>query len=265
MELNWKQRTQDRILVDAATAKEWLKRNKNNRKLSKNRVCQFVRMIEDGGWVYNGQPITFDVDGRLTDGQHRLSAIAASDKRCELLVCTGLPRKAAYTQDTGIRRSLSEQARREGVVPSPTIVSQWAQTWVRLSSGNSALKFNTSDLTEWYNSHRESIDWLLSVREKSALFHAPVCVVLLFAFEHDKTKAASFVERFKSGANLRTDDPVYQLREQALRVNTRGINGQKMIASRAASAVAADFGGRKLVRLVRSDSSLLEFIGADER
>ena len=49
--------------------------NKDNRKLSKSQVTRITRSIENDNWLLDGQPITFNVDGNLTEGQHRLSAI----------------------------------------------------------------------------------------------------------------------------------------------------------------------------------------------
>lgn len=264
MELNWKQKSQARVLVTSEIATEWLKRNKNNRKPSKTRVADLVRVIEAGRWSYNGQSITFDCDGRLTDGQHRLMAIAESNKTCELLVCTGLDRKAAYTQDTGKNRGLGEQARREGVVPQPTIVAQWAQTWIRVGRNFCAARLTTSDLNDWYKEHQEAVDWLLAKRTQKALFRAAVCMAFVFAYEKDKARTNAFVDRFSSGANLRADDPAYHLREQTLRNRTNGHTSQLQEAARTANALYLDSGAVKVKRLVRSDEALIVLLGLDQ-
>ena len=50
--------------------------NKDNRKISKSQVNKIFRSIENDNWLLDGQPMTFNTDGNLTEFQHRLAAIA---------------------------------------------------------------------------------------------------------------------------------------------------------------------------------------------
>lgn len=67
--------------------------NKDNRKICKSQVGKILRSIEDDGWLLDGQPITFNKQGNLTEAQHRLAAIAKfhdRDREFEVIIVTGV-------------------------------------------------------------------------------------------------------------------------------------------------------------------------------
>jgi hypothetical protein len=66
--------------------------NKDNRKVSKSQVNKIYRSIENDNWLLDGQPMTFNTDGNLTEFQHRLHAIAKcqKDRIFQVVVVTGV-------------------------------------------------------------------------------------------------------------------------------------------------------------------------------
>lgn len=79
------------IAVTPEIAAEWLSRNgRKNRSLSRQRVDTFARAMAQGDWKLTHQGIAFDDAGNLTDGQHRLKAIAESGKTIEMMVTRGV-------------------------------------------------------------------------------------------------------------------------------------------------------------------------------
>jgi hypothetical protein len=262
MDLDWtKETTFTGMLISKETASAWLERNIANRKLDSRRVAKLANTIRAGQWHVNGQAITFDVSGRLTNGQHRLAAIVASGISCKCDVRTGLHPEAVFTQDTGKVRGLAEQARRHAKVPHSNVVSQWAQTWQRLVSDNPNVSFDVFMLENWYNQHKTAIDWLLKERVKGPFFRAPVCVVLLFSYERNQKKTIDFVSKYKRGSNLEDTDPAYLLREQSIRKAGGGHIYQAVEARRAATALQAHLDGRKIVKIIRSEEALRSLLG----
>ena len=53
--------------------------NKDNRKVTNSQINKIAKSIREDGWLRDGQPLTFNVDGNITEGQHRLNAIVAED------------------------------------------------------------------------------------------------------------------------------------------------------------------------------------------
>ena len=63
-----------KTLVMPEMAREWLTHNTHNRPVSRQTVEQYARDMKAGRWYYTNQGIGFDVNGVMTDGQHRLLA-----------------------------------------------------------------------------------------------------------------------------------------------------------------------------------------------
>ena len=69
--------------------------NFDNRKFSNSQINNIYKSVSLSGWLLDGQPITFNVDGNLTEGQHRLAAIVREnnpDKTYRVVLVTGVAR-----------------------------------------------------------------------------------------------------------------------------------------------------------------------------
>ena len=66
--------------------------NFDNRKMSKTHAKKISKNIDQQGWLLDGQPITFNKEGNLTEAQHRLHAISKRDPRelFTVIVVTGV-------------------------------------------------------------------------------------------------------------------------------------------------------------------------------
>lgn len=93
------------------TARQWLTRSVRNRPLSATTVARYRADMVAGRWLFAGDPIRFDVDGNLIDGQHRLHALATcpDDTLIEFMVITKLPTDSQMVMDQGRRRTTGDQ------------------------------------------------------------------------------------------------------------------------------------------------------------
>jgi len=84
--------------VNPSLAREWLRRNTNNRPMRQSHVATLRQSFERGEYVPTHQGIAFDAEGVLLDGQHRLAAIALMEDShvFPMLVTFGLNRDAAF-------------------------------------------------------------------------------------------------------------------------------------------------------------------------
>lgn len=64
--------------IDAASAREMLENRANNRRISPSRVSIYAQHMSTGTWTLTHQGICLDANGRVNDGQHRLSAVVES-------------------------------------------------------------------------------------------------------------------------------------------------------------------------------------------
>lgn len=89
-------------------ASRMLEMNGNNRSLSTGTVTAYANDIKDGRWDESvGATISFDEDGILRDGQHRLAAVVKANKGIKVWVCRNTSRTGIY--DCNRKRSSSDQ------------------------------------------------------------------------------------------------------------------------------------------------------------
>lgn len=96
-------------LIYPMTALRMLKQSEGNRPESKSHIEMFAREMAAGKWEVTGQGISFDINGRLIDGHHRLRAVAYGDVPVPMLVTRGLRPEAIRAVDVGLKsRSVAD-------------------------------------------------------------------------------------------------------------------------------------------------------------
>lgn len=82
--------------------------NTRNRPISKANVKDLKQKMDDGSYRLNGEPIIFDWDGIMTNGQHTLKACVESGKTIEKYVILGLNPETFASLDGGKTRKLDD-------------------------------------------------------------------------------------------------------------------------------------------------------------
>ncbi len=70
-------------MITPEIAEALLKTNVDNRPRNVNRVKYFISLIENGKWDKKNSILQIQYDGKLLDGQHRLTAILRTGKTVE--------------------------------------------------------------------------------------------------------------------------------------------------------------------------------------
>lgn len=102
--------TEMTVAVETITpdlASWWLQMNTHNRPVNKAHVAMLADDMIKGRWTMNGEPIQFDREGRVLNGQHRLHAIIKANIPVQILVVRGLQPIAQDTIDIGAPRRMS--------------------------------------------------------------------------------------------------------------------------------------------------------------
>lgn len=89
-----------------------------NRRLGPVTSRRYRDDIVGGAWTFAGDPLRFDVDGNLIDGQHRLLALSQVKDPLFSMVFTvmlGLPYEAIRAMDQGAKRTSGQQLNIAGV------------------------------------------------------------------------------------------------------------------------------------------------------
>jgi hypothetical protein len=90
--------------VSPAMAKAWLAKRAPNRNIRERSVETLMLYMSRGEFLDTGDPVKFNTDGVLIDGQHRLSALEQFGKPMELWIAEGIASAAMPVLDIGITR-----------------------------------------------------------------------------------------------------------------------------------------------------------------
>lgn len=179
-------------------AKELLKNNKSNRNIVQNAVNRYARDMEAGNWEQNGDTITIDEKGNLTDGQHRLSAIVQSGVTVKMIVVSGIGFSA--TKDIGKPRSVADSIKMQYGISAMDNKVMGNLNMIAIYSGLGA-KLTPSEYVKLYNYFE---DELLFVRSIPNVWNVPcpvqsAAVVVIKELGYSRETAKRFLSAFEDG------------------------------------------------------------------
>jgi hypothetical protein len=98
--------------VSPQQAKNWMRSSNptgNNRDVDPTQVVRLLNDMRADRWILTPDPIAFDSDGMLINGQHRLLAIIYYGKPVKMLVGFNFDRLAMEFTDTPMRRTYADR------------------------------------------------------------------------------------------------------------------------------------------------------------
>lgn len=211
------------VNVTREDAIRWLEHNEKNRNLSERAVFKYEDDMKTGAWSITGAPIAFDTDGRLIDGQHRLTALArVRDAAFVMAVITGLPTEAQKAIDKGRARVHGDQLVIDGV-PNGGFVSSSARFGCRWEMGaiisDKYGEVSDARLDRWLAEHPDHIQTVTDLYTPCRRMAIPPRIGLAVASrlrEIDKDAADTFIHHLADGGQPK-GDPTNTLRERMFR------------------------------------------------
>jgi hypothetical protein len=189
--------------VSPIKAEKWLNLNKNNRKMRDGVAERYADDMRNGRWTSCPEPIAFYDDGDLADGQHRLWAIVEAGVTIEFPVARGLSRSDGLNINTGIGRSLVDNAKISG---SDRDLSNEMLSVARAveqgKASNGKVPLSNAQRLEMVANHREAATWAVSNGPRGrGLRNAMILAAIARAWywEADKDKLKRFCDVFASG------------------------------------------------------------------
>jgi hypothetical protein len=163
-------------------AKEYLKKNYQNRPISRPKVNKHKRTIEAGKFRHTHQGIAFDWLGNLRDGQHRLSAIAECDKAVTMQVTRGVDPDDVIAIDTEMRqRSVADAIRISGSYSASKQAVAVCNLWMAIQGERNA---SLHEIDDFLSKHSEAIEFALEVGlQHHNTKHACVLTMLAAGYE----------------------------------------------------------------------------------
>lgn len=217
--------------VNVLMAIDWLATQVVNRPVSRVTVRRYAREMLAGRWALNGDPIRFDWDGHLIDGQHRLEALVLAGEVDEeitinVFVVRGLDPAAQMTMDQGRRRDAGQQLDMLNLLNSRgphggggfiAAVARLVVPFELDEEPGAIASMSNLAVVEWVEAHLDEVRWIVPYREKLrgyAIRPAVLGAILLLFHRKAPAAAGEFVESFVTGANLPQGSPVLALRQR---------------------------------------------------
>jgi len=215
------------MAITPSLAERLLEKNINNRPFSKNNVTFLVKEMLKGNWKFGGEPIKFDSNGNLIDGQHRLKAIIDSGITCFFLVLCGLDSDVFSVLDTGRKRQGSDVLAIHGVKNSSLVSSTIKSLSLYNNgcfgeSGSTSRTLSNEDILEFFNENKDierCCEIGVSLYSKSNKILTPT-VISLFYFLLSKISEKDgddFLTKVCTGIGLEDGSPINALRNKLIR------------------------------------------------
>jgi hypothetical protein len=104
------------MTVTPAQAQDWLDKMPTQRRLRQNKVDQLIRLINEGRWQVLPHGIVIDKNGRLIDGQHRLTALVTTEKALPMRVTFNAePSMFLQIDSSSTPKGIEDALKHEGV------------------------------------------------------------------------------------------------------------------------------------------------------
>ena len=191
------------VRVTPEMARKWLNHNKHNRTVSQMAVKRYRADMIEGRWQYLGDPIRFDVQGNLLDGQHRLFALAACPDEIAIpfLIIAKLPTESQQAMDQGRRRSPGDQLGLLGIKDANAIAGA-VRLFLAHNSGllfrdnkAAAMEVTTTRVQSWCLEHEDLLSTVMAI-PNYRMAHCPpsvsLCAAILFVESMGGENAAEF-------------------------------------------------------------------------
>ena len=117
-----------------------LQHNNDNRKVCKSQVNKIAKSIRNDGWLRDGQPLTFNVEGNITEGQHRLHAILEEKVTVPMIIVLGVELNCFTNVSPAKPRKPEDEIQRKGKSAKPAEVSTLRQLLKRRQGDQLTMK-----------------------------------------------------------------------------------------------------------------------------
>jgi hypothetical protein len=221
-------------LITPHLAEQYLEGISHQRNIHDWRVELYATKMLAGEWKLTSQGISFDTNGVLRNGQHRLWAVILSGCSVYMSVTRGEDTEAFHVIDVGATRTPGDIFSIYGESHSNLLAAaakwqfRYQQGPLTLSS-NGKYKPSHKQLYDIVSEHpglREAIHRSGAISIGSGLWLLPPSLMTFLYYQfalRDEEAADEFFAGLNKGAELADDSPVRKLRETIINRKTRNI------------------------------------------
>jgi hypothetical protein len=210
------------VLITPDMAEEWLKGNAANRRLAKTTVNAYVRDMIAGNWRLSGDPIRFDSDGKLIDGQHRLKACTIARVPFRSVVIRNMPYDVMRVIDHGRSRTVADNLHIEGKQHSLILAAaaRWLYVFKHGASVIGKGRITATEILEMVDKHPMLQSSVMSAYKCAGVTPSLLSAVHYVAYNlvGKDELADEFANVFVSGISYYEDDAAHCWRERLIRM-----------------------------------------------
>jgi hypothetical protein len=222
------------VKITPAMAKKWLKKNTHNfRPVTRATVLKYADTMKKGKWVVSDTAISFDPDGNLVNGQHRLNAVIEAGVTVEFIVIRNYT--GFMATDNVKKRSFAGYLRHKAeknagqLASGLSLLARYLNGGIAVGAGGVHSYEHLFETLENHPRLRESINYCKGKPSIGRLIPpAYVAIVHYLNLDTNRKDVEAFIRDFTRGENLSAKNPAYQLREYLIKEKERRKKGQSM-------------------------------------
>ncbi len=195
------------VVMTPAWAADLLKNNHpRNRRKKERRIESYARDMRQGYWKLTPEPVCVDVDGHLTNGQNRLSAVIVAGCEVPMVLVTGCPVDSITGQDMGATRNVADMAcisgerLQHGATATPGVIRA-------MNAGLTQATLTNVEVLMFAKEHADALDFAFECLPKQikGITQAAVRAVIARAYykRNSRTRTREFCEVLVSGLPTR--------------------------------------------------------------
>jgi hypothetical protein len=213
--------------ISPARAKQYMEVNTNNfRQLDRQRVSRYAKDMLSHEWLVTGEPIIFNGDGSLMNGQHRLQACIEAGVAFDTLVVRGISSNSAVNMDRGKPRTVAQWLRHKGL-KSYNAMAAMARLCVIYEHGLWHLRavgagyYTDTEVVNYAVTHHENMLSAFHLSAKQQLTSRPLVATVLFfganqSAAEENPVCSWFAQGLATGSDLNEDDACFHLRNRLI-------------------------------------------------
>jgi hypothetical protein len=239
-------------VITPLRARDYLNNNTLNRKVDRKRVKDFCELIRTGDFYLSSDAISFDTNGVMISGQHRLLACVETGIPIECFVARGLSPDLRPHTDLQKPRSAADNLDLSGA-QNTKAAAAGIQTILKIRAGTMANhdNFPHRAVVAFYKENPNIAASVQATRGCHAILRNSLSIGLHFLFsEKDRDAADMYFIDLKNGLALAPDDSLYLFREAQIKIATSKMKPTRdEVAARAIWAWNTRRAGLKAKRL----------------
>jgi len=225
--------TMEVVNITPKLAAEYLSCNSGNRPINPNHVNTLLNEFNTNRWLLNGQPIAFDANGKLADGQHRLTACIRLNKNFQSWVVRGVPPSSFETFGNQVMRTKAQVLRIAGHKHASQLSALLSNIYMYNKQNTSFfthIKISHTLIAQMAKDNPEAIESVDCISRIKGYRKIPgyarlmfIHYLIVFRADHDRMSldnrrhwAECFFTSLIDGENLNKTSPVLHLRNKIL-------------------------------------------------